>query len=158
MMKKPEPLRIGLAAVYATEVYKDPERVKRIARLIFDERWPRPFSKWQVQPIGGTVDIRAGQLPENPLGEVEGSLSASTTHWVDLKTPGEAWHDVSVEGGTTGDLFPHVCPFRLMASLRLDKLKDPIRDVARWVTLAHELVSAVGARNGTLTVAVSGER
>lgn len=156
-MRRPEPLRIGLAAVYSTEVYKAPDRVRTIGRLIFDDRWPRPFTKWHVQPLGGTVDIRAGRLPQDPLIEVESSLSASTTHWVELSTPGDAWHDVSVDAGTTLDLAARVCPFRLMASLRLDKLKNPASDVARWVTLAHELVSAVGARNGTITVAASGD-
>jgi len=155
-MRKPAPLRIGLAALYGTELYRDPERVKRIARLLLDDRWPRPFSKWHVQPLGGTVDIVAGRLPPNPLAAIEAALSASTTHWVDLKSPGDVWHAVLVETGTTRDLHrQHFCPLQATASLALDKLKDPSRDVARWVPLAHELVEATGARNATITVAPS---
>ena len=154
MYKRPERIWIGLAAVHARELCKDTERAKRIARLIFDERWPRAFSKWHVQPFGGTgLDVIAGRLPPNPLQEVEAKLSASTTHWVDLQTPGEAWHCVSIQPGATED--PR--PAQSHASLALEKLKDPPGDVSRWVPLAHDLVLALGARNATITVAPSGD-
>jgi len=158
MMKKNEPLRVGLAAHYGTELYKDAERVARTARLMLDDRWPQRFTKWQVHPVTGTVEGRRGKLPPEPLDQVAGALADSTTNWVELKTPGPEWHDVSIKAGTERDLYPtHVCPFRAMASINVDKLPAPRTDVYRWVTLAHDLVSTVGARNATITVAPSGD-
>lgn len=157
-MKKPEPLRVGLGASYGTELYRDPERVARVARLMLDERWPRRFSKWQVHTHASTSEGRRGRIPADTLAQITSALADSATVWVDLKTPGQNWDNVCVQAGTDRALYrSYACPFRLEASIEPVNLTDTNAVVRRWVSLAHDLVSAVGARNGTITVASSGD-
>lgn len=157
-MKKPEPIGVALGANYGTELYRDPQRVARAARLMLDERWPRRFSKWQVHTHASTIEGRRGRIPVDALAQITAALADSPTVWVDLKTPGRDWDNVSVDAGTERDLYrDYTCPFRVMASITIVNLPDPNTAVRRWVTLAHDLVSTVGARNGTITVGPSGD-
>jgi len=152
-MKQQEPLGVGLGADYGTELYRDPDRVARAARLMLDERWPHRFSKWQVHTHPSAMEGPRGRLPADALTQIAAALADSGTVWVDLKTPGRDWDNVCVDAGTKRELYrEYTCPFRVMASITIVKLPDPNAVVRRWVTLAHDLVCTVGARNGTITV------
>lgn len=156
-INEPEPLRVGLAASYATELHADPSRVRRAAALMLDDRWPRRFSNWQVHAESAAAG-RRGKLPVDALGQITGALEDYGTVWVDLKTRGPDFDHVYVDAGRNRDLHrDYTCPFRVEASIKIVKLPDPNAVVRTWVTLAHDLASTVGARNGTITVGPSSD-
>lgn len=159
LRKKPEPLRVGLIADFGKELKATPSGVERVAELMFDERWPRRFTKWQVHAESHLQNAgRRGRLPAEALAEVTAALGDFSTLWVDLKTSGPESDSVYVDTGK--NLYLHrdyACPLRMWASIRIEKMQDPNAQVRRWVTLAHDFVSSVRARNGTISVGPSSD-
>lgn len=157
--KKHEPLRVGLIADFGKELKATPSRVERVAALMLDERWPRRFTKWQVHAESHLQNAgRRGRLPAEALAEVTATLRDSSTLWVDLKTSGPETDSVYVDTGKNLYLHPdYACPLRIWASIGIEKMPDANAQVRRWVTLAHDFVSAIGARNGTISVGPSSE-
>lgn len=145
---------IGVGFHYATELYKQQDRVRTVAGLMLDERWPRRFKKWHVHTLPQTVEPRRGKLPEpDSLAQVAAALADPATDWVEVGTGGKQFDYIQVEAGTKKDLYrTYSCPFHLSASICIGELPDKGLAVARWVRLAHDLGVAIGARNGIITV------
>jgi hypothetical protein len=156
--KQPDPIRVGLGANYGREFHGDPERIARAAALMLDERWPRRFTSWQVHGESSSNEGRRGKLPAGASAEVTKALADGGTVWVELKTRGAHADNVFVDTGKNRSLSrDYACPLRLTASIAVEKMPDPNATVRRWVSLAHDLVSTVGARNGTITIGPSGD-
>jgi hypothetical protein len=138
-------LAVGVHAMFATEIDVDP-----IVRLLVDPRWP-----WQPQllragsiPGGARTPQIKGKIPRAALaGALTTALAAPTTGSIylscsRLEASNHAW--LSLHTGRDR-IDKADCPFDLRAYARV-----PSQGAGEWLELVHELVAAVGSRNGVV--------
>jgi len=144
---------LGLAAYFSEPVWTDADRVRRVASLFVDRRWPwipwwasasgvHPRDDRSMQRVGGKNGIE-------PIVEIMNSPRCSTLY-LDRALGDNNFSNVCLNLGRM-DATYRVAPYQLWIRLRCHDLPDG-KSIIRWLELAHELVVAVRALNATIGV------
>lgn len=140
---------VGLAAYFERPVWREPALAQHLAALLVDKRWPwipwwasysglhkrDDLSSVRVGGKNGTTPLIRGfaadHLSKLRMNRAKGG-SNFTSLMLDLDRSLEDWN-----------------PFQLLITCRSAELPAG-KSFADWITLAHDLVNAVGARHATL--------
>lgn len=146
---------LGLAAYFATPIRRDRDRVKFVAELLVDPRWP--WLPWWASFVG--LDKRddrssvrvGGKNGTSPL--VEGFLSSRLWKLHMNRAMGDRnYTSVLLDLDRSGDEERGwEAPLRLLMTCRCIELPNS-KSVDAWLALAHDLVRAVGALTGIVGV------
>lgn len=141
----------GLAAYFPHSVARDAALVERVARLLVDERWP--WVPWYATFVGlhkrdDAAAVRVGG--KNGYAPLVAGLSSPRFQTLRMNRAKGDKNYTSVElpfhprQETWGE-----APYALWITCRSAEL-PPGTSFEAWLTLAHDLVAAVGALNATI--------
>lgn len=145
---------IGLAAYFASPVWRDPERVRKIAGLLVDPRWPW-VPHWAsysgVHKRDDRPSVRVGGTANGTEPLVIGMLNPKMSRLRMNRARGDKnFTSVSLDlGRDDQEEWGYEAPLQLWITCRSAEL-PPDKSIDEWLTLAHDLVSEVGALNATL--------
>ncbi len=143
---------VGLAAYFGRALWRDAERVERVAALLVDKRWPwipwwASYSGLHKRDDRSSVRV-GGKNGVAPL--VEGLLFPKlATLRMDRARGDGNFTSVFLKTGRVGEDWGYEAPFDLWVTCRSAEL-PPGKSFEAWLTLAHDLVAAVGAAHATL--------
>lgn len=143
---------VGLAVYYRRHLPADRATVRRVAGLLVDPRWP--WIPWYARFVG--VDPRDDQSAVRVGGKngaaplVKGMMSPKLTSLRMVRAMADDNHaTATLDFGATRATSKDETPYELLITLRSSEL-PPGKSFDEWLTLAHELVTAVDARHATL--------
>jgi hypothetical protein len=143
---------VGLAAYFTHTFVRDRVRVERVAELLVDSRWP--WIPWWAEFSGihkrdDRTSVRVGgKNGIEPL--VNGLMSPRLrTLYMDRAKGDKNFTSVRLPFDPEIEDPSAEAPYKLWITCRSAELPEG-KTFADWITLAHDLVAAVGALNATL--------
>ena len=145
---------VGLAAYFHEPLWRVPGRIEQVSKLLVDPRWPwipwwARFSAIHKRDDRSSVRV-GGKNGAAPLVEGMSSPKLSTLR-MDRTLGAGNFSSVALDLGRRGEEQWSEAAFELRIICRSADLPAG-RSFESWLTLAHELVSAVGSLHATLGV------
>jgi len=146
---------IGFALYYATTLFRERERLERIATLLLDERWPWSPSYGSFLPIPGKRARRAQRrFTKKSLGSLIEELSRLEFCAATLLTSiheSTNFASISIETGQEPSAWNGKFPFH-MDGQTLGAGLPAGKSLSEWINLVHDLAEAADAVNGVMCV------
>lgn len=144
---------VGLAGYFAAALWRDRARCERLARLVFDERWPvipafAKFTGVHKRDDQPSKRISAKTGPAVIAGGLQQPAYARMTAYKRAGTKDITW--LRVDTGRMGEDWNFEAPFDLQILCRPEDAPGQSLDAA--ITLVHDFVTTTGARNATLGI------
>lgn len=143
---------VGMAAYFERPVGESRERAEQVSRLLVDERWP--WIPWYAQFVGihKRDDTRlvkvGGKNGYTPLLEGIRSLRFQKLR-MNRARGDKDYASVQLPFDPDRLRWGYEAPYQMLITCRSAELPEG-KTFAAWITLAHELVAAVGALNATI--------
>ena len=149
------PLHIGFALYYGTALYKNPEKLGKVARLLLDERWPWVLQEGMFMAVPGKrppaerkfIGANAVKDLLNQLGQPDCATTTLLSSMHHSSIPAA----VRVDSGQYDAAWNGKFPFTADGRTQMTDLPSS-KNVADWIGLVHELAQTVEAVNGIMCV------